>query len=593
MKRNSLFTKIAALMLCVMMVIGCLPMSAFAQNITEGEMDIPDTKATLVHGDNALKVYTGMATTIYTYNATAEGKLSITMPNYIGWSYTLKKGETVVAESSTADADVIANPSIDVKDGDVVTLTVTTNGPTKPVTTKIVASFVPAPGTSADSPIKFYSFAPMTQTIDAGKTVYFSCDSYMEFEGNITFAFDGAITGLLNESISIQNGVAYSVGYNSWENLPLTFALTNNGEEAADVAISFEVPAGTINNPIELVLAPETNTSAGEGVHFVYVPSEDGTLTVNFPEGGNYEYQLQNHYTSQYKDWTSATTDSIAAGSYEKIIVLVNGDATFTASFEATPEEPEETDPPVETVPVAMVGDQGFATVAEALNAATSGTVTMIADSVEPASILIIKPGVTLYMGTYDLTAGYLIGLNGSFIYGDRFVDANNDCVADADYAALKVAQKNVSLSSGSVWYKEAENRKYIPVWYNDQYVFTQARFNNVTYTKTADDEGYTMIKFWAQFPDLRKNILLGGDGITDNDLSVIAVIKYTTADGVEVTSEYFYTTDLINNYVLLNYNLTCGMGKCDTYSNLQFQLRIVSKTGVAVETDVVKYESL
>ena len=42
MKRESLITKLVAFMLCVMMVVGCLPVSAFATNDWEGEIDVAD-----------------------------------------------------------------------------------------------------------------------------------------------------------------------------------------------------------------------------------------------------------------------------------------------------------------------------------------------------------------------------------------------------------------------------------------------------------------------------------------------------------------------------------------------------------------------
>ena len=40
MKRESLITKLVAFMLCVMMVVGCLPLSAFAANDWEGDIDV-------------------------------------------------------------------------------------------------------------------------------------------------------------------------------------------------------------------------------------------------------------------------------------------------------------------------------------------------------------------------------------------------------------------------------------------------------------------------------------------------------------------------------------------------------------------------
>ena len=40
MKSNTLFTKLVAMLLCLLMVVGCLPVAAFAANDWEGEIDV-------------------------------------------------------------------------------------------------------------------------------------------------------------------------------------------------------------------------------------------------------------------------------------------------------------------------------------------------------------------------------------------------------------------------------------------------------------------------------------------------------------------------------------------------------------------------
>ena len=42
MKSNTLFTKLVAMLVCLLMVVGCLPVAAFAANDWEGEIDTAD-----------------------------------------------------------------------------------------------------------------------------------------------------------------------------------------------------------------------------------------------------------------------------------------------------------------------------------------------------------------------------------------------------------------------------------------------------------------------------------------------------------------------------------------------------------------------
>lgn len=616
MKRNSLFTKIAALMLCVMMVIGCLPMSAFAW---EGEMDAIENEAELVIGDNTLEVYTGMATTIYSWTATEDGILSITMPNYVGWSYELVNGENVV-EGSTEDAEVVANPSIAVAAGDEVTLTVTTNGQTKPVTATIVAEFNYVPGSELNPfELKLYPMEDGTVEAYPSENGYYVAnifdDNWMPImQGNYIMTVYNAATAVVT-----YEGVEYTAdeGAECIE-IPvvanprageISFQIAN--EEGSGYYISFAMPAGIENNPCVLNVGtadePASNTAnvpAYDYYWFIYNADEDGTVVIDMGDETNYIVASPAYFFEDLiaGEGTSVEFDVIAGESY-KFIVLTQDNAAdaivFNAWFEATPEEPED---PVETVPVAQItanGEtNGYATVAEALNAATSGqTVTMIADSDESDATLIIKPGVTLYLAAYELKAEYLIGLNGSFVYGDRYIDAGNDGVADAEHAVLNVKPANISLSNGTVYLKESEGRQYIPVWdtANEYYVFTQSRIYNVSPTKSSED-GVESIKFEfsAQFPDVRQNILRDDEkvGIEDNGLSVIVSMTYMQGN-VRVTSEFFFTSALQVSQVWENKRLTAALTGCEEFTDLSFTFSIISETGITITTAPYVYDNI
>lgn len=609
MKRNSLFTKIAALMLCVMMVIGCLPVSAFAANYVEGEMDVMETKATLLIGDNELKVYTGMATTIYTYNATAEGTLSITMPNYIGWSYELKNGADV-KKSSTADAEVIANPSIDVKNGDVVTLTVTTNGPTKPVTTKIVASFEEAQGTAVNPyEVNIDSFRNYF-VVYANKTANFVVTSdnpeyggTTEFQGNMIISTYGVnfsgycgrmpITPVIDELGYYIATVP--VQYNAGMIIP---QFTIDAAEEVGVNIRFEVPVGTNLNPADMnvgsVEEPGVNTSTAE-YWFRYYAGENGTVTIKMTsetwayiaEYVNTSDVVKNSGTiySDTADAQSTLVYEVVAGDRINIMLMpYNADsASFNAWFEAEAEEPEETDPPVETVPVAKIGETGYATVAEALNAAEAGqTVTMIANSGSADAkegILIIKPNVTLNLGSYSLYAENLIGLN------DSLITADPETSDTALGGQLYVHKNNISLDSGSVTLGDYQ---IVPVMVDDNhFVFAEYRhYNAECVIDTAANTATP--KFQTNFKKHFRTKYFSQGECADHGVSFIITVGYSIqqdAGVVKVSTEYFYTAGLLKGAMMNSRKLNCLIENCDQMIGFYCRISMVTDAGVVVST--------
>lgn len=588
MKRNSLFTKIAALMLCVMMVIGCLPVSAFAANITEGEMDVMETTVDLSvlgdsedTGDNLFTLYSGRAIVIYNWTAIGKGTLSITMPQYIGWSYSLKVGAADAVTGSYADGNTI---EATVAEGEAVALTVTYNGTTPSMEVNVQAAFTAAEGTSAENPIMFYNYGQYEYTIGAGETVYVACDSYRELNGTMTFASEGNISGKLIDIANISAGSSFEEVIFAPEYAevpaPLYFYITNNDAEAETVVtVTYAEPVGTLSNPIEMNVGteevPGEQTNTGNGVHYSFVNlGADGTLYVEV-SGDSVWYQLQNYSTSVVNDSkTTAGTDSIAVAQYDKAILIIDGDATIKAWFVETPV--------VEPTPVAEVNGDQFYTVADALNAATSGkTVTMIADSDESDATLIIKPGVTLNLGSYSLYAEYVIGLNGSYVIADY--DSSK-----AETGKLYVKQGNISLGSNSSAATDTYGANYyfIPIWNGDHYFISAARIENNYKVTPAADKNSLSAQFVPTFKTVVRTLMReDGDNLDNNGISLIAVATYVEG-GLEITKEYFVPNALQAGTVASSIGgLSFNMTNCNSYEGLEIHVSIVSETGVIISS--------
>ncbi len=593
MKRNSLFTKIAALMLCVMMVIGCLPMSAFAA--WEGEILVEPTYKDLTIGDNELKVYTGMAETIYSYTADAEGTLSITMPNYIGWSYELKKGETVVAESSTTAEYPDGCPYVEVKAGDAITLAVTTNGPTTPVTTNIVASFDYTPGTE-NAPIEVDVVWGDNQTIEAGATKYFKVVSMtnMVWSGTMNISSEAAYTAIVDGKTyeSVEGAVSAPASLNNMLGSYTYFSVTNSGTESADFQFSFAVPEGTANNRAVLELGDHSINVSADGYYAVYNATGEGTLTITMTSD-NWQYLVNNVTSYIYGDAQSSKVEEDGSTGSASYSVAVNagdvveidlgtadataGNVSFTLSFEASP------------VPyVAMIGEQGFLTVADALNAATSGqTVTMIDNSEEKDAYLIIQPGVTLDLASCELTAKAVIGLKGSFLTADPETNTGKG-------GLLYVAKDNVSLSSSAVTSKITATHKIVPIYINNHYMFGEfmiykPQTGDFFAADTTSNNGTGTINFRSNFLNpVRKNYLQNGcEGF---GLSFIVSVSYKQHAGgdnyIDVEQNFYYPAAMRDGALKGTSQLNATTINCNEYKDLFFTISLVTDTGIVVSSN-------
>lgn len=234
---------------------------------------------------------------------------------------------------------------------------------------------------------------------------------------------------------------------------------------------------------------------------------------------------------------------------------------------------------------VASVGGVKYSTLNSAIEAAaaTKGTVTLLNDT-EVVGAFIPK-GVTLDLANYTLTAGYLIGLKGSYL--------------TATPNAGKLVIEKDSLVLPEQGYKNADEQYVLPVWNPEQncYVFSLFVLN----TDPAKDRGLKVDEanetIYFQFKHQATgaiNRTLLADGAGDNALKVIVRLVWNTDDGAayqdfvyndrfvgEVTGSKDYTFTL-TGYSALNINL-------DT---LSVTAMIVTESGAVASGDVWTMES-
>lgn len=164
-----------------------------------------------------------------------------------------------------------------------------------------------------------------------------------------------------------------------------------------------------------------------------------------------------------------------------------------------------------------------YKTVDEALNAAVSGTVTLLADAAVDSVLL--KSGVTLDLNGKTLTAEM------AFVFaGAAIVDGGEDCTGGGK---LKVDQNNVAFAP-------SDAQKTIPVWNGtDGYIFTKVTFLQTTGKPFTNGGQYI---FLPVFSNSEVSALLA-DGGVDNGLKIKACLTWNNGQSQQF---YTYTDDLV-----------------------------------------------
>ena len=136
--------------------------------------------------------------------------------------------------------------------------------------------------------------ADATVTVPAGATVY--------YQGY----FFGMILSINGENMGVQTSES--------PRMPIVFSITNDGEADAEYAIVISYPAGTMDNPEQLVIGENTAViEAGntQGYFFTYTAEADGTLTITVSCDAGWTYCINNLTTFVYGDIQWSDSDPV------------------------------------------------------------------------------------------------------------------------------------------------------------------------------------------------------------------------------------------------------------------------------------------
>lgn len=221
---------------------------------------------------------------------------------------------------------------------------------------------------------------------------------------------------------------------------------------------------------------------------------------------------------------------------------------------------------------VAKIGDKEFATVEDALNAAVSGnTVTMIGDDINNAdATLIIKAGVTLDIGAFDLAALNIVGFNGGYINASTIH-------ATKDYGTIDVENMvlgEVAPAGTSAGYS------LIPLLNGDKYVFAQVLLSQAKFDIINAGDTYEL-EFGFGITGAAKTAMLN-NGASDNAVDVIVQASWKT-ENAELNQSFVYNDEFVGTASSDKKNLSASLGGILSKSDIKLFAKFVTDSGVVV----------
>lgn len=187
---------------------------------------------------------------------------------------------------------------------------------------------------------------------------------------------------------------------------------------------------------------------------------------------------------------------------------------------------------------VATIGEKGYASVANALAAATSGqTVRLNANATEDT--VLVYPGITLDLNGQTLTAEYVVGFNGGSVIDSSASDNDPD-------GFLNLPKGNLVL---------AENNGMFPVYNGtDGYVFSDVLYGK---SNATIENGIRVNFLYAPVLDV---VELLKDGADDNEVQLVVRLTWSTDTGTSYQN-FVYAEDDISTFYTSNTGSQGGYG--------------------------------
>ena len=175
---------------------------------------------------------------------------------------------------------------------------------------------------------------------------------------------------------------------------------------------------------------------------------------------------------------------------------------------------------------------------------------------------VIVAPGTTLDLNGFIVTAKFVSAFEGAHV------------IDNTRKGLLKVAQNNIDLATGNAM---------VPVWNTvDGYMFTQLAINDSgsSVGMTKNDDGSVTFEFIPFFLD---TALLKDNGVSDNDLSIIVRLTWTSEDGV-ASQDFVYNDDMVKDVIAANgkKSLEITIQNYANYEGLTVTAMVLSGTDAA-----------
>ena len=211
---------------------------------------------------------------------------------------------------------------------------------------------------------------------------------------------------------------------------------------------------------------------------------------------------------------------------------------------------------------VAMIGDVGFLSLADALAAAQTGnTIKLLVGNDEfKNGTIVLNKGITLDLNGQTLTAAYLVAFKGNHV-----VDSDTTSAG-----LLNIAKDNISLSKGN---------DHMLVWVGTGYKFAKAILYTLLKNETANGFGF---KFRPAFNETIYSVLKSEDSIEASGLKFMIRISWTDNAGWRRYQDFVCSAERVKDmYVKNEASLLTVAGFSDNQTQIEVNLIVTSEIGV------------
>ncbi len=279
-----------------------------------------ENPALLELGENTAKPEDGEG---YSFAWTAEIGGQLTITSEADWSYTIENRTNAEAAAVTGSE---ASQMVEVAAGDALRIIIAGE---KKIISFTASFFDPTLGTEVN-PI-LLEIPENKVTLNAGETVYYRANVS---GADMTLKGSNVSVAMGEERFTLEKGVL-TVRCRAEDGEDVVFAFTNEGDKKASYDVSFAYPAGSVQNPVQLILGENTaRAEAGAaGCYLTWLADTDGELTLTALEGTVWNCRIDN--------MTSDDAEASEGSDTSRTVTVHAGDELLICVTPLNPEDPE------------------------------------------------------------------------------------------------------------------------------------------------------------------------------------------------------------------------------------------------------------